>query len=151
MFCSPNGIALIKSFESCKLCTYKDQAGINTIGWGQTGPFVTPELTITQDQADAWLSQHVDTVATGLSRMIHTPLNQNQFDALCSWAYNVGLGNAASSSIIMLINQGHLSMVPAHLMQWNKITVDGQKIPDAGLTRRRLAEVDLFNASVQAA
>lgn len=149
MQCGAAGIALIKSFEGCKLCAYQDQGGVWSIGYGQTGPFVTEGLTIQQDQADAWLHQSVDTVAAGLSRMIKMVLNQNEFDALCAWAYNVGLGNASSSSVIALVNQGHLELVPSHLAQWNKITVNGQKVADAGLTRRRAAEIALYNTPMQ--
>jgi GH24 family phage-related lysozyme (muramidase) len=85
------GIKLIQDFEGCVLFEYKDAIGVPTIGWGHTGG-VQPNQRITQAQADdllrSDLKRFVDAVNnTGLK------LNQNQFDALCSFAYNCGQSN----------------------------------------------------------
>lgn len=148
MLCNQAGIDLIKEFEGCKLNSYQDQAGIWTIGYGTTGPFVTPNMTIEQATADAWLINHIDTVAAALTRMIKTPINENQFAALVSLAYNIGVGAFSNSSALGVLNEGYIDQVPAKMMLWDKITVGGQHIVDAGLVRRRQAEVNLYNTPV---
>jgi lysozyme len=150
MQCGAAGIALIKSFESCRLEAYLDQDGIPTIGWGQTGPFVQMGMTITQDQADAWLLQMIQSNSAAMNRMIRIAVNQNQYDALSSLVYNIGLGDFSSSSTLALLNQGDFADVPYHMSLFNKITdpATGQKIVDLGLVRRRAAEVSLFNTPI---
>ena len=96
---SDNGLALIKKFEGCRLTAYADVGGVWTIGWGQTGPDVVEGLTITQAQADARLRAEVDRFAEGVLSGLKVPVNQNQFDALVSFAYNVGLGAFRSSTL----------------------------------------------------
>ena len=146
MQCNQAGVDLIKSFEGCELTAYADQGGVWTIGYGTTGPFVTPGLTITQEQADNWLTAKIQSVAASLSRMITLPLNENEFSALCSWAYNVGIGSVANSTLLKELNEGDVDEVPNQLMLWNH--VDG--VINQGLVRRRAAEVDLWNLPVDA-
>lgn len=142
------GLALIKLFESYRLTAYQDQRGIWTIGWGHTGLEVTDGLTITQEQADNWLASDIARTTAALSRMIKTAINENQFSALTSLAYNIGTGNFAASSTLALVNDGNISDVPAHIEMWNRITVNSQSVIDTGLVRRRAAEVSLFNTPV---
>lgn len=139
-------VNLIKEFEGCKLTAYPDQGGRYTIGWGTAAPWVTEGMTCTQQQADAWLMQDVQNVAAALSRMIKVIVNENKFSALVSWAYNCGLGNAANSSLIARLNEGHPEEVPAQLERWNKVG----GVIDAGLVRRRAAEVALWDTPVTA-
>ncbi len=138
---SENGLSLIKRFEGCRLTAYADIGGVWTIGWGQTGPDVVKGLTITQAQADARLQQTVDEFATGVLNALSVPVNQNQFDALVSFAYNIGLSAFRSSTLLKLLNdKTSVSVVAAEFSKWNK--VDGK--PIEGLSRRREAEKKLF-------
>ena len=139
-------ISLVKEFEGCKLCSYQDQGGIWSVGYGTTGPFVTPNMKITQSTADAWLINHIDTVSAALTRMIKTPINENQFGALVSLAYNIGIGHFASSSALALLNEGFLEQVPSHIALWNKVN----DVVNTGLVRRRAAEIALWNTPVSA-
>ena len=146
MQCNAAGIALIKEFEGCRLDAYEDQGGVPTIGWGQTGPSVQMGMTISQSQADEWLTEQIQNVSTSLSRMLTNPINENQFAACVSLAYNIGLGNFASSSARQLINIGALADVPVHIGMWNEVN----HAVDPGLVRRRNAEIALWNTPVSA-
>lgn len=129
--------------------SYPDQEGILTIGWGQTGPWVTKGMICTQHQADMWLFQEIDRVSSALSRMIKGNVNINQFSALISLAYNIGTGAFSNSSALALTNESKLDDVPHAISLWNKIEKDGQYIVDEGLVNRRNAEIVLFNTPVE--
>lgn len=138
------GLALIKEFEGCKLEAYQDQHGIWTIGWGHTGPEVVPGLVWTQEQADAQLVADTQTAVTGVMRYLDVTVNQNQFDALVSFAYNVGVADFAGSTLLRLLNGGYPNMAAAQFPMWDHIA--GQV--NAGLLRRCDAEQALFERPV---
>jgi lysozyme len=79
--------------------------------------------------------------------MIKLPINQNQFDSFCSLAFNIGQTAFANSSALAMFNEGFTDLVPAKIALWCKITdpTTGEKIIDAGLVRRRSAEIVLYN------
>jgi ABC-type branched-subunit amino acid transport system substrate-binding protein len=79
---SANGVKLIQQFEGLRLKAYQDAVGVWTIGYGHTGPDVTPGLVISQAQADALLARDLSRFEAGVTRLAAVPLNQNQFDAL---------------------------------------------------------------------
>lgn len=142
---SAKGLELIKRFEGCRLTSYKDVGGVWTVGWGTTGPHVGPGLTITQAQADTWLQEHVDKFAAGVRDLLKVAVNQNQFDALVSFSYNVGLSAFQSSTLLRLLNDGaDVSVVASEFLRWTK--VDGKVIE--GLKNRREAERELFLTKV---
>lgn len=132
---SENGLNLIKSFEGCRLAAYKCPAGIWTIGWGHTGD-VKPGETITQEQADRLLVEDMVAYENKVDKydaIYHW--NQNEFDALVSFAYNVG-------SIDQLTAKGIRSreVIASKMLEYNK--AGGNVL--SGLTRRREAERALF-------
>ncbi|OQS37343.1 lysozyme [Chromobacterium haemolyticum] len=137
---SANGIKLIQQFEGLRLKAYQDAVGVWTIGYGHTGPNVTPGLVITQAQADALLARDLSRFETGVTRLVQVPLNQNQFDALVSFSYNLGLGSLQNSTLLRLLNQRDYAGAAAQFPRWNK--AGGKVLP--GLTRRRAAEQALF-------
>jgi lysozyme len=150
------GIALLKSNEGCLLFAYDDAndrriepgdpvQGTLTIGYGHTGPDVTPGLTWTQQQADAALATDIQNFAGSITPLITAQLNDNQFSAFVCFAFNIGLHAFAGSSALHLANSGDLADVPAHMALWNKTTVNGQLVTSAGLTNRRNAEIALWN------
>ncbi|MCP1292527.1 lysozyme [Chromobacterium sp. S0633] len=137
---SANGVKLIQQFEGLRLKAYQDAVGVWTIGYGHTGPDVTPGLVISQAQADALLARDLNRFETGVSRLVQVPLNQNQFDALLSFSYNLGLGSLQNSTLLRLLNQRDYAGAAAQFPRWNK--AGGKVLP--GLTRRRAAEQALF-------
>ena len=98
------GLAIIKGKEGCKLRAYRDARGILTIGWGHAGPDVAEGMQITQERADELLLQDLATVEAGLPPLVHVPLTDNQFSALVSFAYNLGLGTFSASTLRRKLN-----------------------------------------------
>ena len=142
---SNNGISLIKKFEGCRLTSYQDVGKVWTVGWGSTGPHIGQGLTISQAQADAWLREDVDKFAVGVADALKVSVNQNQFDALVSFAYNVGLGAFRSSTLLKLLNdKADANVVASEFLKW--VNVDG--VPYDGLKNRRNAEKGLFLTKV---
>lgn len=138
---SQAGLDLIKRFEGCKLEAYQDAVGIWTIGYGHTGPNVHEGLRITQAQADAILAQDVGRFASGVAVNVRVTLTQSEFDALVSFAFNVGLGAFRGSTLLKLLNDNaDRKVVAAQFPRWNKA---GGKVLE-GLTKRRNAEKALF-------
>jgi lysozyme len=147
---SINGINFIKKAESCVLQSYQDSAGIWTIGWGSTmyksGKRVGPDETITQEEADELLSWEVSNKEVSVSAFVRNlKLNQNQYDALVSFAYNVGIGGLQISTLLKTIKKNPSDpYIRDCFLMWNKITVNGRKVVSKGLTERRKREADLY-------
>lgn len=136
------GLALIKQYEGCRLAAYRCAAGVWTIGYGHTAG-VHSGMTITQAQADAYLRQDIAKFEGYVNNPTYVPiteqLNQNQFDALVSFAFNLGAGN------LRKLCKGRTAAQIARAMpSYNKAA--GKVL--AGLTRRRKAEQALFNKAV---
>lgn len=136
------GLALIKQYEGCRLAAYRCAAGVWTIGYGHTAG-VHSGMTITQARADAYLQQDIAKFEGYVNNPAYVPitanLNQNQFDALVSFAFNLGAGN------LRKLCKGRTAAQIARAMpSYNKAA--GKVL--AGLTRRRKAEQALFNKAV---
>jgi lysozyme len=139
----PAGEALIKGFETLQLTAYRKYPGEPwTCGWGHTGPDVGPSTVCDEPQADAWFL--ADTAKVVAATDAHTPLTltQNQFDALVSFGYNLGISAEEHSTLLRDIMAGDLTDAAEEFLKWNH--VNGQV--SAGLTRRRQAERALFLA-----
>jgi len=130
---------LLKKFEGCKLKAYRCPANVCTIGYGHTSaagaPMVNDGMTITQAQAEDILKRDLVKYEIGVMDLVKVKLTQNQFDVLVDFAYNAGVGNLKSSTMLKKINSGNLDAVPAELMKWTK--GGGKVLP--GLVRRRQA------------
>ncbi|MBD3844275.1 lysozyme [Bosea sp. SSUT16] len=139
---SPEGLALIKQWEGCKLTAYKDVAGVWTIGYGSTGPHVTAGLKISQEEADQLLLADLDRFERAVERLVKVPLTDGQFAALVSFAFNVGEGakGFAGSTLLKKLNAGDYAAVPKELMKW--VNAGGKKV--SGLVNRRAAEAGLW-------
>ena len=135
------GLNLIKHFEGCELQAYKCPAGVWTIGYGHIKG-VSEGMTITQEEAEQMLKDEMAEYEGYVNKLVTVELNQNQFDAMVSWVYNLGGGNLSASTLLKVLNAGDYAGVPAQMMRWNKA---GGKVLE-GLTRRRQAEADLFVA-----
>ena len=139
------GLALIKQYEGCRLAAYRCAAGVWTIGYGHTAG-VHSGMTITQAQADAYLQQDIAKFEGYVNNPAYVPiteqLNQNQFDALVSFAFNLGAGNLRK-----LCKGRTAAQIAQAMTQYCK--ANGKVL--AGLKRRRAAEQALFNKPVSAA
>lgn len=137
---SATGLALVKFFEGCKLTAYKCPAGVWTIGYGSTGPHVHEGLKITQERADELLREDLARFEKGVDDAVTVGMTQSQFDALVAFAFNVGLGNLRSSTLLKKVN-AHLNQeAPDQFLRWNK----AGGVVLAGLTKRRKAEAALY-------
>jgi lysozyme len=128
------------NFEGLRLTAYQDSVGVWTIGWGHTGPDVRPGLTITRAQAESLLRQDLGRFERGVAGLVKVPLSSNQFSALVSFSFNVGLGALGSSTLLRVLNQGNYTGAADQFSVWNKA---GGKTLE-GLVRRRAAERALF-------
>lgn len=141
---SNNGINLIKQFEGCKLTAYQDSVGVWTIGYGWTQPVdgksVAKGMTITQKKANDLLTEGVAQYEKGVTNLVTVPVNQNQFDALVDFAYNLGVNALKGSTLLRKLNAGDYAGAANEFPKWNK--AGGKEL--AGLTRRREAEKFLF-------
>lgn len=141
---SPAGLNLIKQSEALRLDAYFDAVGIPTIGYGHTGD-VKPGDHITEHQADAILSVDLDGFERGVSDLTKgLTLTQGQFDALVSFAFNVGLQALQNSTLLRKLRQGDAIGAAAEFDKWNH--AGGKVLP--GLTHRRAQEKALFLLSL---
>ena len=146
---SSNGLDFIKSFEGFSASPYRDSVGVPTIGYGTImypdGTRVTMnDDDITEDQALQYLGFEVNKKTHSINGMVTSTVNQNQFDALVSFAYNLGSGALHGSTLLKLVNQSDFDAAANEFPKWNH--AGGAVI--AGLTRRRAAERELFLTAV---
>jgi lysozyme len=138
------GLALIKRFEGLRLDAYRDAVGIWTIGYGHTSvagaPQVQAGLRISEADAHEILARDVEGFARGVRDLLVVELSEQQFSALVSFVYNVGLGGFKRSSVLIAVNNRDFNAVPRRLNLWTK--AGGRVLP--GLVRRRAAEGALF-------
>lgn len=143
---SPKGIALIHSFEQCRLEAYPDPGSRDgrpwTIGWGSTGPGIAKGVRWTQAQADERFAADLAKFAAKVDAMIgDSPTTQHQFDAMVSLAYNIGTGALQKSTVLRLHKAGDYAGAAAAFAMW--VRNDGKIM--RGLVRRRAAEADLYD------
>ena len=160
------GIDLIKGYEGIEdgdpttvnLDPYIDPVQIYTIGWGHAIVYNKRFLKstikgdkelayslypggITIQQAETLLKGDLQSTSLQVSNLIKVPVTDNQFAALVSFAFNLGIGNLQSSTLLKKLNAGDFEGASNEFPKWNK----ANKVIMAGLTRRRIAEQTLFN------
>lgn len=138
-------VDMVKEFEGFRAKAYKDPVGIWTIGYGTTaaaGVGITPKegMTITRSDAEGYLHGALEKFAAYIENDITAPINENEFGAFVSLAYNIGPGAFRRSSALDHFNNGDKAKAAAAILLWNKA---GGKVLK-GLTRRREAERKLF-------
>lgn len=142
---SKNGVALIKHFEGFSATKYDDGVGVMTIGYGhaikKTEVFNKP---ISMQEAEAILVKDLAAVDAAISKWVTVPLNQNQYDAIGSFVFNLGAGSFAGSTLLKKLNVKDYEGASKEFIRWNKGRVKGVLVEMPGLTRRRLAEQKLF-------
>jgi lysozyme len=141
---------LIKEFEGFRAKAYKCPAGVWTIGYGTTamagvGIDPKPGMTVTEEEAEDLLEKTLEKFGEQIRPAITAPINNNEYGAFLSLAYNIGTGAFRKSSALRLFNAGDKAGAAKAILMWNKA---GGKVL-AGLTRRREAEKKLFLTPVQ--
>lgn len=137
---SDNGKSLIKHFEGLKLSAYKDVGGIWTIGWGHTGPDIIEGLTINKDIAEFLFDSDLSYFEDKVSNAVFTALNNNQFDAIISFVYNLGMGSLLHSTLLKDLNKGNYQDAAGEFSKWIYVNHS----PQASLVTRRHLEKELF-------
>lgn len=115
--------------------------GTLTIGYGHTGSDVRPGMVIDMARAEQLFDRDIAEASSAVERLVKVPLNDNQFGALVSFTYNVGVGNFKGSTLLKKLNAGNYEAVPSELMKWTKSK--GQQMK--GLVNRRASEAGLWS------
>ena len=139
------GIQLVKSFEGCFFNAYLCPAKVWTIGYGNTkyqnGTAVKQGDKITQEQAETLLSDILAEFSKDVSKLIKLELNDNQFSALVSFAFNLGVGALSKSTLLKKVNANpNDKTIESEFMKW--VSAGGKRLN--GLVRRRTAESNLY-------
>lgn len=142
------GIDLVKRFEGLRLAAYIDPVGILTVGYGHTGRDVKPDQVISHQRAEDLLKADLEHAAKGVRRKLQNELNENQFSAVTSFTYNVGIGSLSRSTLLKKLNQSDIRGAAREFKKWVKGTIDGKKVRLPGLVRRRERERELFEEPV---
>jgi lysozyme len=141
---SAPGLELIRAFEGFSPTAYLCPANLWTIGYGHVlrGAMLAEKLSLRWSEADgeAQLQSDCRVFERAVSRLIHVPLSQPQFDALVAFTYNVGSAALQRSTLRQRLNRGEYTAVPSEMMRW--VHAGGRRL--AGLERRRRAEAALF-------
>ncbi|PSN18129.1 muraminidase [filamentous cyanobacterium CCP5] len=138
------GLELIKHFEGVRYKAYRDSVGVWTIGYGHTSmagpPQVYEGLTITPQQAEEILKRDLGRFEKGVTDAVTISINPNQFAALVSFAFNLGVGALQNSTLLSKLNAGDYQGAANEFPRW--VYAGGNQLP--GLVRRRNAERALF-------
>jgi lysozyme len=141
---SERGVALIKSWERCRLEAYQDVKGVWTIGWGHTSgagdPYVQEGMVITQERADQILESDLSKFENWVVSFITQRPTHGQFDAMVSLCYNIGPSNFHRSDVLRAFNEGDVQAAADDFL--NHDTSAGKHLP--GLKHRRQDERALF-------
>ena len=137
---SPHGLDKLKQWEGLKTKAYKDAGGVWTIGYGHTAAAGTPAphqgMVITASEAESILLKDLTQYEAAVENNVNVKLNDNQFAALVSFAFNVGINAFKNSTLLKKLNSGNFDAVPVELRKWVK--AGGKKVQ--GLVNRRQAE-----------
>lgn len=139
---SNSGIDLICSFEGLRLKAYDDGVGVWTIGYGTTainGVAVKKGDTCTLEQAKSYMASDLKQFESAVNQ-VKVPLNQNQYDALVSLAYNIGVSAFLSSTLFKKLNVKDYKGAAEQFGRWNRA---GGRVLN-GLVKRRKIEMELF-------
>lgn len=140
MIISQKGIDLIKRFEGFSTTPYEDTAGQNTVGYGHLIKQGEVFDKVTMEQAEGILRQDIAHAEQAINAFVNVQLNQNEFDALISLAYNIGMEAFRSSTLLRLLNSNSRNAAARQFTKW--IYAGGKA--SNGLRNRREQEAQLF-------
>lgn len=137
---SENGKKLLKELEGLRLTSYKCTGGTWTIGYGHTGADVTGGLVITRARAEELFNSDLTRFEKCVNSVVKVDLNQNQYDALICFVFNIGCAAFEDSTMLKHINNKEFDKAAWWFPRWN---ISGGK-PCEGQARRRAKEKELF-------
>lgn len=137
---SKDGRDFIKKQEGIKYDVYLDGGGVPTIGVGHTTHVYEGMPTASEEQVDKWLTEDLCVAESAVNSFVHQKLTQNEYDALVSFIFNIGVTAFKNSTLLKLLNKGDKTGAAAQFLRWNQ---DNGKVVD-GLTKRRVREKTLF-------
>lgn len=148
---SSDGLYLIKKYEGLHkknektgmIEAYLDPVRIPTIGFGHTKGVKLGQI-ISPIEAEVLLLQDTKEAEDHLASLVTVPLHQHEFDAIISFTFNAGPTNLKKSTMLRLLNEGKKEQAAKCLLAWDKARLDGKLVALPGLTKRRLAEMNLF-------
>lgn len=138
------GLSIIKQCEGCRLKAYLCPSLIPTIGYGHTTGVKLGDI-ITQADAERYLLQDIKRFEQAVTALVTVPVNENQFSALVSFTFNVGVGAFKSSTLLKKLNLRDYKGCSNEFDRW---VYGSNKKPLEGLKKRRKLERQLFNKSV---
>lgn len=138
------GLNSIKQWEGLRTKAYQDTGGVWTIGYGHTAAAGLPkpykDLKITEEKAEEILINDLALYEKAVETSVTVKLSDNQFSALVSFCYNIGISAFKKSTLLKKLNKGDYSAVPSELMKW--VNDGGKRVQ--GLVNRRSAEAGLW-------
>ncbi len=132
--------AFVKAWEGCVLTPYADDAGYMTVGYGHKMPRGAPRDVITQDQADVYFEHDIASTAVGVSMCVPSDTTQREFDAFCSFAFNLGVKTLRDSTLLRKFAVGDFSGATAEFEKWDH----AGGVVNTGVLKRRDAERAIF-------
>lgn len=147
MMFTPKAKEILKRLEGCKLVAYKDAAGYWTVGYGHRGDDVTPASVWSQEKAELALDRDIARFTAGVKSVLGeaVDLTDSQFSAIVILSFNIGLHALAESTLLRVLQAGHLEAVPAQIARWNKVHLpSGAFAVSPILVKRREVEIKLW-------
>ena len=139
-----DGLLIVKSLEGLELEAYQDSVGVWTIGYGHTSmagpPQVYPGMAISEAEAEQILRQDLNLFEGGVEDAVAISTHPDQFSAMVSFSFNVGLGAFRDSTLLRKHNGGDFAGAADEFLRW--VYAGGQRL--LGLERRRKAERALY-------
>lgn len=132
-------VGTVAMWEGTEYVPYRDIVGVLTVCQGYTGPGIVPGKVYSKAECDQLLVQELSHHGQGVLKCTKVPLNQNQYDALVSFTYNVGVGAYCGSTLVRKLNQGDYTGACNELRRW--VYAGGKRVQ--GLANRREAERSL--------
>lgn len=139
---SERGRDLIKQFEGKRNTVYLDTGGLPTIGWGHMDQTMLVGQHYSEEQIEQLFDRDLGKVEEHLNEEIKVPVNQNQFDALASFTFNIGIYNFSNSTLLKMLNRREYYNVPNQIRRWNHV----KGVVVSGLSDRRDSEARLFES-----
>lgn len=140
---SEKGLEIIKRFEGLELKSYLCPANVWTVGYGHTKT-AKEGMDITESKAEELLREDIRMFEEGVQKAVEVKLDQEQFDALVSFTFNVGLGAFRASTLRRKLNKSDYKGAANEFKKWK--FANGRIL--SGLVRRRKAEADLFTTNL---
>ncbi len=137
-------LVIIKENEDLRLEAFRNASGWLQIGYGHSGDDIELGQKISKAEANALLSEDLFEVENAIKAAVSVPLNDNEFSALASFAYDIGVSAFWSSTILDKLNAGDRVGAANSFLYWNKMSSNGELIEDMALTERRKRERELF-------